>query len=72
MDKGNIYAYVVQEKDGQLLYKLRICGVPRVGDEIRSGGEGAEKYYKVMRVLWVYDEPECPFDRVNIGVKRTI
>lgn len=48
------------------------CHVPRVDDEIRTGGECNEKYYRVTRVVWVYDE-EMPanYDRVNVGVTES-
>jgi len=54
--------------DDELFFKQVSAHVPVVGDEIRLGGEGSEKYYTVNHRVWVYDEPECPFSRVNVGV----
>ena len=44
--------------------------VPRVGDEIRVGGETNEAFYTVKRIVWVYDEPAYPCQRVNIGIAK--
>jgi hypothetical protein len=66
---GNIYVHVIDEKAGtQLLRRLVTC-VPKPGDEIRVGGAGAEKYYRVTRVIWVFDEPDNPYERANVGVE---
>ena len=62
-----IHFILDDEKSKELTRKLA-CHVPSVGDEIRLGGAGNEKYYSVTRIVWVYDEQENPFDRVNIGV----
>ena len=67
---GNIYAHIIEASTGKIVAKERIPCTPRKGDEIRLGGEGAEKYYSVVCVVWVYDEPENPFYRVNIGVEK--
>lgn len=45
--------------------KVFTSHVPRVGDEIRLS---KDKFFRVIRVVWVYDEPEFPFERVNVGV----
>lgn len=68
-NNGNVYAHFIDEVDNKILLKRIITCAPRQKDEIRIGGEGSEKYYKVTRVIWVYDEPENPYERVNIGVK---
>lgn len=43
--------------------------VPRVGDEIRFGLAGYEKFYQVIKVVWAFDE-ESLFQRVNVGIKE--
>ena len=53
----------------QLLFKKTTNMVPSVGDEIRIKDKGSEKFYLVEKRVWVYDEPECPLNRVNLGVK---
>jgi len=42
---------------------------PSVNDEIRLGGEGREIYYKVIRRIFVYDEPVNPYYRINIEIE---
>ncbi len=41
--------------------------VPVVGNEIRLS---ENLFYKVEKIVWVYDEPEAGFSRVNIGVSK--
>lgn len=43
---------------------------PVIGDEIRIGGKNNEKFYKVICRIWVYDEPDCPHQRINIGLEK--
>lgn len=57
-------AHFIHEERGMVARRY-IDFVPRVGDELRFEGE---KYYKVTLVVWVYDEPENPSQRVNIGL----
>ena len=59
-----VQAHYIHEKTG-MLARRAITHVPRVGDEIRFHGE---RYFKVTLVVWVMDEDECPYERVNIGV----
>lgn len=66
---SNIHIRFIEDgKHQRILSNEFVCHVPRVGDEIRLGGEGGEKFYRITRVVWIYDEPECPFERVNIAV----
>lgn len=39
--------------------------IPAIGDEIRLDTH----YYKVTQRVWCYDEPECLYSRVNIGLE---
>lgn len=59
-----ISAHFIHEEKG-MLARMTINHAPRVGDEIRLQGE---LYFKVTRLIWVYDEPEHPFQRLNIGL----
>lgn len=68
-DNSRTYAHFIDEATGKNVTRLAVLCVPRVGDEIRIGGSGSERYYKVTRVIWVYDEPDSPYERVNIGVE---
>ncbi len=54
--------------DGNIKCKVRANHAPRVGDEMRIGGEGNESYYEIIRLCWAYDEPKNGFDRVNIEI----
>lgn len=45
--------------------RLIIRDVPRVGDEIRFN---STLFGEVERIVWVYDEPQSPYTRVNISV----
>lgn len=53
--------------DGRLIAARRGNGTPRVGDEIRNG-EG--EFYRVLRVVWVYDERDSGGQRVNIELEK--
>jgi hypothetical protein len=61
-----VKAHIIHEGTGQILAKPLLSVVPRIGEEIRFAGE---RYYTVTVVCWVFDEPECPLQRVNIGAK---
>jgi hypothetical protein len=61
---GILSAHFINNEDDRIISKRSISVVPRVGDELRFGGRDAEVYYKVILVVFVYDEP---IDRVNIG-----
>lgn len=52
--------------NGKLIRGYRGVGVPRVGDEVRMS---EEKYFRVTRVVWVYDEPDAVGQRVNIALE---
>jgi hypothetical protein len=59
-----IAAHFIHESKG-LLFKRTINHAPSVGDEIRMPGE---RYFKVTVLVWVYDEDDSPFQRLNIGI----
>lgn len=61
--------HFIEEGTDHLLFFKYTSHVPSPGDEIRIGGEGNEKFYKVTRIVWVYDE-EDPFERVNVGIEK--
>lgn len=64
--KNEAYAHILHVDRGIMLARKTLSFVPRVGDEIRLA---EDKYYKVTLVVWVYDEPDRPYQRVNIGVE---
>ncbi len=57
--------------DNKLYYKKITTHIPATGDELRLGGEGSEKFFKVEHRVWVYDEPYYPFGRINIGISES-
>lgn len=59
-----IKAHFIHDVRG-LLYKRQISFAPSVGDELRFAGE---QYFTVVRKVWVYDEPEAHFSRINIEI----
>ncbi|WP_305821360.1 hypothetical protein [Massilia brevitalea] len=61
-----INAHFIHGERG-LLYRVLIAFAPRVGDELRFPGE---KYFSVVRLVWVYDEPEAKFARLNVEIKE--
>jgi hypothetical protein len=50
----------------RLRTKMTVSFVPRIGEEIRLA-EG--EYYRVTYVVWIYDEPDCPYSRANIQME---
>jgi hypothetical protein len=68
-NKANIQIHIVC--DNKEIAREWVCHVPRLGDEIRLGGPDDERFYAVERIVWVYDEKDNPFDRVNIGVAES-
>lgn len=59
-----IKAHFIHGERG-VLYKLQIEFAPSVGDELRFYGD---KFYKVVRLVFIYDEPEAQFSRLNIEI----
>lgn len=51
--------------NSKLLFKKNMHHVPRVGDEIRLV---SDEFYTAAKIVWIYDEPEQPFERVNVGL----
>ena len=71
--RANIKIHFINEESGKMVAMEYVWHVPRVGDEIRTGGEGNEQYHRVTRVIWVYDEEMLlNYDRVNVGVSKVI
>lgn len=64
----NVKIHVIRSdiKSNAMVKRYMSNHVPRIGDELRVD---EVTIYKVTKVVWCLDEPECPFDRVNIGVK---
>ena len=62
-----ILAHFIHSKSG-FLYALRLHHDPSVGDELRFKGATGDIYFTVVRKVWVYDEPESQFSRLNIEI----
>lgn len=67
MRQSSIFAHFIEEEGGLFARRL-VTTVPRVGDELRFTGD---RYFKVTLVVWVYDEPDCSYERVNVGMVPT-
>jgi hypothetical protein len=67
---SNILIHIIDNSDDQVMIKKMVSAVPREGDDVRLVLKGNVHYFKVIMVVWVYDEPICPFERVNIGVEE--
>lgn len=59
-----IKAHFIHPEDG-MVCKTQIHFAPRVGDELRFSDDC---FYKVVRLVWIFDEPEAHFTRLNIEV----
>lgn len=64
----SFYVHIIDEDANTMLTKRKMAGVPRVDDELRWGGEGHERYYRVIRVVWCLDEDHVAGQRINIAV----
>lgn len=63
--RRTIKAHFIHEDQG-VISKQQIEFAPAVGDELRFTGD---RFFVVTRKVWVYDEPEAQFSRLNIGVQ---
>ena len=54
-------------ESGGLFARLRLHHAPRVGDELRFSNE---RYYRVTRLVWAYDEDDEPGQRLNVGMEE--
>lgn len=61
-----ISAHFIHAERG-LIHRHLISFAPRVGDELRFA---EDKFFTVVRLVWVYDEPEAKFTRLNVEVKE--
>lgn len=59
-----IRAHFIHSERG-LLSARHLHHAPSVGDELRFG---SDIYFTVVRKVWVYDEPEALFSRLNIEI----
>ena len=61
------------EEDADKIFSRQLTNyVPRVGDEVRFFADGYVTFFKLTRVVWVYDELESIYQRVNIGMIRDL
>lgn len=67
MNQHNMVIHFINHTDNQIVCKQYVSHVPREGETIRIG-RVMEHFYRVVNVVWVYDEEGAPFQRVNIGV----
>lgn len=67
---SNMYIHFIDNFDGKVVKKGLQSVVPRVGDTVRlSIKQDDIVFYKVIEVCFVFDEPLCPYERVNVGLE---
>lgn len=64
-DLGKIIKCHFIHAERGLLSVRHLHHAPSVGDELRFEGD---IYFTVVRKVWVYDEPEALFSRLNIEI----
>ena len=62
-----IKTHILNTQTNTLLATPWLTRVPRVGDEVRLDEQ--HQLFKVLRVIWLLDEPEYKGGRVNLGVE---
>jgi len=66
--KADVLAHFINRN---VLYNKKVIRfVPRLGDELRFSGGQHGAIFKVIKVVWVYDEPNHINTRVNISMER--
>lgn len=66
MSKEKLHMHIIEVKSGKQLSRPIMHHCPSVGDEFRLG---EKMYFKVECVVWVLDEDDSPYTRVNVGVE---
>jgi len=64
------YIHFIDNETDKIISKRMLSAIPRVGDIVRfaAGGKGIA-FYRVIEVCFIYDEPDCPHERVNVGLE---
>lgn len=65
LNSTGIAIHGIEVTTGRMIFRRLEEFVPRVGDEIRLD---EDTFYTVTKVVWVYDEPDHPHHRVNLGL----
>ena len=71
MTTNDCQIHFIDIKANQVIaYKTAsIC--PRIGEEVRLTLNGSdETFFKVVQVVWCFDEPNVIGQRVNVGLKK--
>jgi hypothetical protein len=59
----------INSQDNNVLLSLITCMIPRKGDELKlHKKDGKPLLFRVVKLTWVYDEPGCPYDKIDIMV----
>ncbi len=69
---GTIFIQFIEEGSDHILSERLVSNTPNRGDLLRFGGEGNELIYKVTRIIWIYDEPNNSYERVNVGIELSM
>jgi hypothetical protein len=65
--KKDYKIHFINARSGKIYLTPLTSQVPRKDDEIRLG---KKLFFRVTKVVWVFDEPESPYSRVNIGLEK--
>ena len=65
--KEKIKAHFIDIETDEMVRQYVIYFPPRVGDELRFS---EKSFYLVETLIWVFDEPEQPYQRLNIGISK--
>lgn len=63
-----VYLHIIEttSKGQDVISKIKLHAVPRVGDEIRLSDD---RFYSVRDVCWCFDEDK---ERANVGVVKIL
>lgn len=56
--------------ENKIIRRDILSHIPLIGDEIRMGGIGQEKFFKVTKRVWAYDEDNISYSRLNVELQE--
>lgn len=64
------YIHFIDSESDKVISKRLLSAIPRVGDTTRFAvGEKGIAFYRIIEVCFIYDEPDFPHERVNVGLE---
>lgn len=65
-----ISIYFIDNESDEVISKRLLSAIPRIGDTVRFAvGYKGITFYRIIEVCFIYDEPDCPYERVNVGLE---